>query len=30
MTITYPMPFITDIFGTTITLTGKGVMRCNG
>ena len=25
-----PMPFITDFFGTTITLTGKGVMRCNG
>jgi hypothetical protein len=24
------MPFITDFFGTTITLTGKGVMRCNG
>ena len=28
--ITYPMSFITDFFGTTITLTGKGVMRCNG
>ena len=28
--INYPMDFITDFFGTTITLTGKGVMRCNG
>jgi len=30
VTVTYPMPFITEFFGTTITLTGKGVMRCNG
>jgi len=30
VTITYPMSFITNFFGTTITLTGKGVMRCNG
>jgi Flp pilus assembly protein TadG len=30
VTVSYPMPFITDFFGTTITLTGKGVMRCNG
>ena len=28
--VKYKMPFITDFFGTTITLTGKGVMRCNG
>lgn len=30
VTVTYPMPFITNFFGPTITLTGKGVMRCNG
>lgn len=30
VTVTYPMTFITNFFGTTITLTGKGVMRCNG
>lgn len=30
VTVSYPMPFITDFFGSTITLTGKGVMRCNG
>jgi len=28
--VTYPMPFITNFFGASITLTGKGVMRCNG
>jgi len=28
--VTYPMSFITNMFGSTITLTGKGVMRCNG
>ena len=30
LTITYPMPFLTGFFGTGITLTGTGVMRCNG
>jgi len=30
VTVTYPMQFITNMFGTTITLSGKGVMRCNG
>ena len=30
LTITYRMPFLTDFFGSGITLTGKGVMRCNG
>ena len=30
VTITYPMSFISKFFGTSITLTGKGVMRCNG
>ncbi|RBY95674.1 pilus assembly protein [Blastococcus sp. TF02-8] len=30
LTITYPMPFLTDLFGTGLTLTGRGVMRCNG
>lgn len=29
-TVTYPMTFITGFFGSSITLTGKGVMRCNG
>lgn len=28
--ITYPMTYITKFFGTSITLTGKGVMLCNG
>jgi len=28
--VTYPMTFITNFFGASITLTGKGVMRCNG
>jgi Flp pilus assembly protein TadG len=30
LTITYPMPFLTDFFGSGLTLTGSGVMRCNG
>jgi Flp pilus assembly protein TadG len=30
LTVTYPMPFLTGFFGTGITLTGTGVMRCNG
>jgi Flp pilus assembly protein TadG len=30
LTVTYPMPFLTSFFGTGITLTGTGVMRCNG
>ena len=30
LTISYPMPFLTGFFGTGITLTGTGVMRCNG
>jgi Flp pilus assembly protein TadG len=30
LTITYPMPFLTGFFGTGITLSGTGVMRCNG
>jgi Flp pilus assembly protein TadG len=30
VTVTYPMTFLTNFFGTSITLTGKGVMRCNG
>jgi Flp pilus assembly protein TadG len=30
VTVTYPLPYITNFFGTSITLTGKGVMRCNG
>jgi Flp pilus assembly protein TadG len=30
LTITYPMPFLTDFFGAGIQLTGTGVMRCNG
>jgi Flp pilus assembly protein TadG len=30
VTVTYPMTFITNFFGTSITLTGTGVMRCNG
>ena len=30
VTINYPMTFITGMFGSTITLTGTGVMRCNG
>jgi Flp pilus assembly protein TadG len=30
LTITYPMPFLTGFFGSGLTLTGTGVMRCNG
>ena len=30
LTITYPMPFLTDFFGSGVELTGTGVMRCNG
>ncbi|TQN43599.1 TadE-like protein [Blastococcus colisei] len=30
LTITYPMPFLTGFFGTSVELTGTGVMRCNG
>ena len=30
VTITYPVALITEFFGTSITLTGKGAMRCNG
>lgn len=30
LTVTYPMPLMTGFFGTTVTLTGKAVMRCNG
>ncbi|MCF6506953.1 pilus assembly protein [Blastococcus sp. MG754426] len=30
LTITYPMPYLTDFFGSAIELTGTGVMRCNG
>lgn len=28
--VTYTLPFLTGMFGTGVTLTGKGVMRCNG
>jgi len=28
--VTYPMDFITGLFGADLTLTGRGVMRCNG
>jgi Flp pilus assembly protein TadG len=30
LTINYPMPFLTDFFGSGVDLTGTGVMRCNG
>ena len=30
LTVTYPMPYLTGFFGSGITLTGTGVMRCNG
>ena len=30
LTITYRMPFLTGFFGSGLTLTGTGVMRCNG
>lgn len=28
--VTYPITFITNFFGPSVTVTGKGVMRCNG
>ncbi len=30
LTVTYPMPYLTGFFGSTVALTGTGVMRCNG
>ncbi len=30
VTVTYVLPYITKLFGSSVTLTGKGVMRCNG
>jgi Flp pilus assembly protein TadG len=30
VTVTYPFTFITKLFGSSKTLTAKGVMRCNG
>lgn len=30
VTITYPVTLVTKLFGTTLTVTGKGVMLCNG
>lgn len=30
VTVRYPVTLITGWFGTSINLTGKGVMRCNG
>lgn len=30
VTITYATPLATGLFGATITLTGRGVMRCGG
>jgi Flp pilus assembly protein TadG len=30
LTIDYPMPFLTGFFGSSLTLHGTGVMRCNG
>ncbi len=30
VTVTYPMPFLTGFFGSGVTLSGTGVMRCNG
>jgi hypothetical protein len=30
LTIDYPMPYLTGFFGSSITLHGTGVMRCNG
>jgi Flp pilus assembly protein TadG len=30
VTVTYGLQFITGLFGTTVTLHGKGTMRCNG
>lgn len=30
LTVTYSMPFLTQFFGSGVTLDGTGVMRCNG
>jgi len=30
LTISYPMPYLTGFFGSTLQLSGTGVMRCNG
>jgi Flp pilus assembly protein TadG len=30
VTISYPMPLFTDLFGASVDLTGTGVMRCSG
>jgi Flp pilus assembly protein TadG len=30
LTITYREPFMTGLFGAGVTMTAKGVMRCNG
>jgi Flp pilus assembly protein TadG len=30
LTIKYPMPYLTGFFGSSVGLTGTGVMRCNG
>jgi Flp pilus assembly protein TadG len=30
LTITYPMSYLTGFFGSSLTLTGTGVMRCDG
>ncbi|HEY9294325.1 MAG TPA: TadE family protein [Microlunatus sp.] len=30
VTVTYPMSLLSGFFGSSITLTGKGVMRCHG
>ena len=30
LTISYPMPYLNGFFGSTVALTGTGVMRCNG
>jgi Flp pilus assembly protein TadG len=30
LTVRYPMPYLTGFFGNSVTLTGTGVMRCNG
>jgi Flp pilus assembly protein TadG len=30
LTISYQMPFLTSFFGSGLSLTGTGVMRCNG
>ena len=30
VTVTYPLAFTSKLFGSGVTLTGRGVMRCNG